>query len=89
VPNSGLLFVACDAAQLSSYYIPELGPAPKWAGFLDSVTEELADDLKSGAGAYSDFKFVDKAELDTWVDLSHSCIFVLLLAALSWSFLYL
>ncbi|KAK8869522.1 hypothetical protein IAR55_000088 [Kwoniella newhampshirensis] len=72
VPNSGLIFVACEAPQLSSYYIPEIGPAPKWASFLDSVTEELADDFTGGAGksAYADFKFVDKAELDT-LGLTH------------------
>ncbi|ORY30010.1 WD40-repeat-containing domain protein [Naematelia encephala] len=70
VPNSGLLFVACDAAPLSSYYIPEIGPAPRWASFLDSVTEELADDAGQGKGAYTDFKFIDKAELES-LGLSH------------------
>jgi len=64
--------VACNAAPLSSYYIPEIGPAPRWASFLDSVTEELADDPTGGAGkgAYTDFKFVDKFELDTYVNKS-------------------
>jgi ribosome biogenesis protein ENP2 len=49
--------------------VPEIGPAPKWASFLDSVTEELADDVQGGAGkgAYSDYKFVDRQELDTYV----------------------
>lgn len=66
VPGSGLLFVACDSEQLSSYYVPDLGPAPRWASFLDSVTEEVAEDTSAGGkSAYSDFKFVDKAELDT------------------------
>ncbi|WVR05415.1 hypothetical protein IAU60_002430 [Kwoniella sp. DSM 27419] len=67
VPQSGLLFAACDAPQLSAYYIPEIGPAPRWASFLDNITEEMGDDLTAGAGksAYADFKFVDKAELDT------------------------
>ncbi len=33
-----------------------------------SVTEELAEDgSAAGKGAYADFKFVDRAELDTWV----------------------
>ncbi|WVQ78443.1 hypothetical protein IAT38_000529 [Cryptococcus sp. DSM 104549] len=72
VPGSGLMFVACDAPQLSSYYIPDIGPAPKWASFLDSVTEEMADDHTGGAGksAYADFKFVDRAELET-LGLTH------------------
>jgi ribosome biogenesis protein ENP2 len=70
VPASGLLFAACNTAQLSSYYIPEIGPAPKWAGFLDNVTEEMAEDVGGGKGAYSDFKFIDKTELETYVPLS-------------------
>lgn len=66
VPHSGLLFIACEASALSSYYIPEIGPAPRWASFLDSVTEEMAEDQTGGGkGAYTDFKFVDKSELDT------------------------
>ena len=51
---------------MSSYYIPELGPAPKWAGFLDNVTEEMGEDA-APKGAYRDFKFVDRTELDTYV----------------------
>ncbi|OCF71502.1 ribosome biogenesis protein ENP2 [Kwoniella mangroviensis CBS 8886] len=71
VPQSGLLMVACDSPQLSSYYIPEIGPAPKWASFLDSVTEEMAEDYSGlGKSAYQDFKFVDRAELDT-LGLTH------------------
>ncbi|WWC60785.1 uncharacterized protein I303_103361 [Kwoniella dejecticola CBS 10117] len=71
VPQSGVLMVACDSPQLSSYYIPEIGPAPKWASFLDSVTEEMAEDYSGlGKSAYQDFKFVDRAELDT-LGLTH------------------
>lgn len=51
---------------MCAYYVPEIGPAPRWAGFLDNVTEEMAEDMSAaGKGAYSDFKFVDKQELDT------------------------
>ncbi|RSH81804.1 uncharacterized protein EHS24_007996 [Apiotrichum porosum] len=71
VPDSGLMFVACDASPLSTYYIPEFGPAPRWASFLDSITEENAEDMSgAGKGAYSDYKFVDRAELET-LGLSH------------------
>lgn len=86
------MLVACDAPQLSSYYIPDIGPAPKWASFLDSVTEELADDYTGGAGksAYADYKFVDKAELETCVQfilsvfyITDSFIIVLVLPTLS------
>ncbi|KAL7424272.1 Small ribosomal subunit biogenesis [Cryptotrichosporon argae] len=70
VPSSGLMLVACDASPLSTYYIPDLGPAPRWASFLDTITEELADDPAASASAYSDFKFVDRAELDA-LGLAH------------------
>lgn len=71
VPESGLLFVACDASPLSTYYIPEFGPAPRWASFLDNVTEEMAEDTSgAGKGAYTDYKFVDRAELET-LGLTH------------------
>ena len=57
---------------MCAYYVPEIGPAPKWAGFLDNVTEEMADDTQAAAkGAYSDYKFVDKQELDTYVSFPH------------------
>lgn len=69
MPNSGLLFAACDASPLNTYYIPEFGPAPRWASFLDNVTEEMADDPASSA-AYADYKFVDRGELET-LGLTH------------------
>ncbi|RYE13532.1 MAG: hypothetical protein EOP45_21040 [Sphingobacteriaceae bacterium] len=50
--------------QVKEDHIPSL--PPKWAGFLDNVTEEMADDTSAAAqGAYSDYKFVDKQELET------------------------
>lgn len=74
LPGSGILLAALDSPQMSAYYVPELGPAPRWASFLDGVTEELEDDVDGvnggGKGAYRDYKFVDRAELDT-LGLSH------------------
>ena len=75
LPGSGILLAALDSPQMSAYYIPELGPAPRWASFLDGVTEELEDDVDpaeggAGKGAYRDYKFVDRAELDS-LGLSH------------------
>jgi ribosome biogenesis protein ENP2 len=76
LPGSGILLAALDSPQMSAYYIPELGPAPRWASFLDGVTEELEDDVtgagvQAGAkGAYRDYKFIDRSELET-LGLSH------------------
>ncbi|KAI5450831.1 Small ribosomal subunit biogenesis [Naganishia albida] len=73
IPHTGLLLAATDSPTPNAYYIPDLGPAPKWASFLDGVTEELEDDAETtgaGKGAYADYKFVDKEELDT-LGLTH------------------
>ena len=43
------------------FYIPGLGPAPRWASFLDSLTEELEE--SNTATVYDDYKFVTKNEI--------------------------
>ncbi|XP_060521201.1 nucleolar protein 10 [Cylas formicarius] len=63
VPNTGLLFLANEAPKMLTYYIPSLGAAPKWAGFLDSLTEELEE--SNVETVYDDYKFVDGAELES------------------------
>ena len=60
-PDSGLVLLANEASPLTAYYVPQLGQAPKWCRFLDSMTEELEHD--SADTLYDDFKFVDRAEL--------------------------
>lgn len=62
VPNSGMLFMATENTKMQSYYIPSLGPAPKWASFLDSLTEELEE--SNSQIVYDDYKFVTKSELE-------------------------
>jgi hypothetical protein len=42
IPNTGLLHFACEQSKMLSYFIPELGPAPKWCSFLDSLTVTIA-----------------------------------------------
>ncbi|KRT79133.1 hypothetical protein AMK59_6416, partial [Oryctes borbonicus] len=61
VPNTGLLFIANENTKIQSYYIPSLGPAPKWASFLDNLTEELEE--SNSEVVYDDYKFVTKQEL--------------------------
>lgn len=36
--DSGLMFLALDSSQIPSYFIPALGPAPKWCSTLESLT---------------------------------------------------
>lgn len=72
VPKTGLIMLANEAPDMSSYYVPQLGPAPKWCRFLDNITEELEGDMSGGVGpsAWSDYKFIDKAELES-LQLNH------------------
>lgn len=62
-PGSGLLVFANDQPKMQVHYIPSLGPAPKWAHFLDNITEEIEEE-KNGVSVYDDYKFVTRQELD-------------------------
>lgn len=76
VPSSGMLLTANEGMQQHAFFIPQLGPAPKWCAFLDNLVEEMAEDAsdpnayKSGgittanAGeVYDNYKFLDMAQL--------------------------
>lgn len=60
-PNSGMMFVANEAEKILTYYIPAIGPAPKWCSFLDRITEELEESNENTI--YDDYKFVTEQEL--------------------------
>ena len=64
-PDSGLLFAAAEQPKVEVFYIPTLGPAPRWCSFLDNITEELEDDPTESAIIYDDYKFVTREELET------------------------
>ncbi|PWN29572.1 hypothetical protein BDZ90DRAFT_230435 [Jaminaea rosea] len=72
LPGSGLIFAAVEATQLAAWYVPTLGPAPRWCSFLDRITDEIDEEQTSGGkrGVYEDFKFVDKEELER-LDMAH------------------
>lgn len=36
--NSGLMLLALDSSQIPAYFIPGLGPAPKWCSYLENIT---------------------------------------------------
>ena len=48
--------------KMGIYYIPVLGPAPRWCSFLDNLTEELEENPESTV--YDDYKFVTKKDLE-------------------------
>jgi ribosome biogenesis protein ENP2 len=60
--DSGLVFAALETERLGAYFIPALGPAPRWCHFLDSLTEEMEE--APSAGVYDDYKFVTAEELE-------------------------
>lgn len=49
------------AARMRAYFVPGLGPAPKWCSFLESLTEELEE--KANPTVYDDYRFVTRADL--------------------------
>ncbi|XP_066554505.1 nucleolar protein 10 [Amia ocellicauda] len=61
-PSSGMLFTANEDPKMNTYYIPALGPAPRWCSFLDSLTEELEENPESTV--YDDYKFVTRKDLE-------------------------
>ena len=46
---------------MNIFYVPSLGPAPKWCSFLDHLTEELEESTHQNA--YDDYRFVTRKEL--------------------------
>lgn len=65
VPGSGLFLTTNESIQMATYYIPQLGPAPRWASFLENITEEMED--QSMRNVYEDYKFVERNELRRYV----------------------
>ncbi|KAI7871750.1 WD40-repeat-containing domain protein [Spinellus fusiger] len=61
VENSGMLFTAQEGVQMGAYYIPQLGSAPRWASFLDNITEEMEEN--PNRDVYDEYKFVTRKEL--------------------------
>lgn len=53
--------MATEDKKMLTYYIPNLGPAPRWCSFLDSLTEELEEG--ETAAVYDDYKFLTVDEL--------------------------
>uniref|UniRef100_A0A5B7AG30 Putative nucleolar protein 10 n=1 Tax=Davidia involucrata TaxID=16924 RepID=A0A5B7AG30_DAVIN len=60
--ESGLMLLALDCSQIPSYFIPTLGPAPKWCSYLENLTEELEEGAQTTI--YDDFKFLTKEDLE-------------------------
>jgi ribosome biogenesis protein ENP2 len=68
INGTGLILMAVEGSRMQAYYIPALGPAPKWCSFLDNLTEELEENPEPTV--YDDYKFVTEKDLDQ-LGLSH------------------
>lgn len=60
--DSGLIFAPMEAEKIGTYFIPEMGSAPKWCAFLENLTEELEE--SNTTSLYDDFKFVTATDLE-------------------------
>lgn len=69
--DSGMLLTANEGKQQHAFFIPQLGPAPKWCAFLDNIVEEMAEDpndphsysASSTGAVYDNFKFLTQEQL--------------------------
>ena len=80
-PDSGLILTANEGRAQHSFFIPSLGPAPRWCSFLDHLVEEMAEDAadpsvfhpssthRSGE-VYDNYKFLTVPQLRA-VNLEH------------------
>ena len=62
-PGTGMVFAALETERLGAYFLPSLGPAPRWCHFLDAMTEEM-EEAPASQSLYDDYKFVTREELD-------------------------
>jgi ribosome biogenesis protein ENP2 len=60
--DSGVVGICCDVPRVQVHFIPQLGAAPRWASFLEVMTEELEE--KEATTVYDDYTFIPKEEMD-------------------------
>ncbi|KAL4955962.1 WD40-repeat-containing domain protein [Aspergillus filifer] len=76
--DSGMILTANEGRQQHSFFIPQLGPAPKWCSFLDNLVEEMAEDpddpsafnAGQAGSVYDNYKFLTLPQLKT-LSLDH------------------
>jgi hypothetical protein len=44
--QTGMLLIAGEQSRLMTYFVPQLGPAPRWCSFLEGLTEELEEAVR-------------------------------------------
>ncbi|KPM37397.1 Ribosome biogenesis protein enp2 [Neonectria ditissima] len=66
--DTGMVLTANEGKQQHAFFIPQLGPAPKWCSFLDNMVEEMAEEVHTET--YDNYKFLTLPELKQ-LTLSH------------------
>lgn len=66
--NSGMILTANEGKQQHAFFVPQLGPAPRWCSFLDNMVEEMAEEVHTET--YDNYKFLTLPELKS-LSLSH------------------
>ncbi|XP_020810698.1 nucleolar protein 10 [Drosophila serrata] len=61
IPETGMFFLAQEDVKMLTYYVPAMGPAPRWCSFLDNLTEEIESEVVENV--YDDYQFVTAKEL--------------------------
>lgn len=56
-----MLLTANEGKSQHSFFIPSLGPAPRWCSFLDNMVEEMAEEVRTET--YDNYKFLTLPEL--------------------------
>ncbi|EED23368.1 WD repeat protein [Talaromyces stipitatus ATCC 10500] len=77
-PDSGMILTANEGRQQHAFFVPQLGPAPKWCSFLDNLVEEMAEDPNDPQAftggqtstVYDNYKFLTVPQLRT-LNLDH------------------
>ena len=59
--DTGMLLSANEGPQQNAWFVPSLGPAPRWCSFLDNLVEELAEETRTET--YDNYKFLSVPEL--------------------------
>lgn len=63
-PDSGLIFAATDAKKVQVMLIPDLGPAPRFASFLDNLINDVEAEENEGTPLYDNMNFITRDELE-------------------------
>ncbi|KAK1755704.1 ribosome biogenesis protein ENP2 [Echria macrotheca] len=67
-PDSGMILTANEGKQMHSFFIPNLGLAPRWCHFLDNLVHEM--ETEKPTETYDNYKFLTVPELKS-LSLSH------------------